>query len=658
MLHGMRIIKYFSWEDHFTRKIEAIRSKELVAILHLWATRLVYRMIGGASGIFIAFATLASYSLFFGKTLDAATAFTALNLLMIISDFLSKVPMRFMMVFNAKASLDRIAKYLAEPEIERFGPANANADVDSNASRVGFENASFVYHGSESLDDAFTLRNLNHTFEPNKLHLVTGPTGCGKTSLFMALLGEMHAVTGRYWLPTNKKHVVLNAELGLNQTVAFAAQTPWILNATIRDNILFGLPYDPARYSRVIRGCALIPDLAVLEGGDLTEIGEKGINLSGGQKARISLARACYSNASIVLLDHPFAAVDAPTARFLLKRVLLDLLKDRTIIIASHALSLIGPFADQIVYIRSGEIVCSKDPLAFNALQLYPALDLSQKTIDEDESGLEEEFSPTTDGQGTTLVQNEAKATGALDWSVYSFYFKACGGVVFLVSFFGAFALFSGTKVANSWWLKVWTDHNAQLPKEAQMLSFLMFASSVSGTLATDDTLYYVQIYALLGFLVIVASNLQSVTYIAGSYYASLKIHADLLRHILRAPLRFFETTPSGRVMNRFSKDIESIDTSVMDATQFFMLSSMQAFTVVAVIGTIAPYFLLVFPLVASAYIYIAGIYLKTSRELKRYESINRSPIYAQFSETLNGICTIRAYGQEPRFTMQNQAMM
>ncbi|KAJ3273228.1 hypothetical protein HDV01_004730, partial [Terramyces sp. JEL0728] len=416
VLQGIRIIKYFAWEQYFTKKVEAARHKELMSNIALWASNIAIHSIGTGSGIIIAFTTFAVYTFVEGKTLDTATAFTAINLLNTTTEVLAGLPYRVMDIFRAKVSFDRIQGFLKEQELDKYEKEKQedhHSDSETESDFVlGFKNAEFTYHSdSTPTETAFALRNLDAEFPVGSLTVVCGPTGSGKSSLLLALLGEMNKVCGKMAVPTNDPS--FNSS-GHNQTIAYAAQTAWILNATVRENITFGHEYDPVRYEKVVRACALAKDFENLDGGDLTEIGEKGINLSGGQKQRISLARACYSPASIVLLDDPLSAVDAPTARFLLHKCILGVLKGRTVILVSHATHLVVPFADYIVSMKNGEIVNQGAPIQLVQNPEDESLFGLDLTRDEFEDIEESEVSViTAAGNGTTLVEDEEKATGA-----------------------------------------------------------------------------------------------------------------------------------------------------------------------------------------------------------------------------------------------------
>jgi ABC-type multidrug transport system fused ATPase/permease subunit len=445
-------------------------------------------------------------------------------------------------------------------------------------------------------------------------------------------------------------------------SIAYAPQTAWLLNATVRDNIIFGSEFDSVKYNAVIRACALTRDLENLDGGDLTEIGEKGVNISGGQKQRISLARACYSNASIVLLDDPLSAVDAPTARHLLEHCILKLLKGRTVILVSHAIQLVLPYATHVILMDRGAVLLQGTP---SSVLQKPTCDILKGISLEKEISTSQsvhvsgttEKSIVSNEVGRKLVKKETQAIGAVKRTVYFSYYNAIGGFFYLIVFLSSFMLTWGSKLANDWWLKNWTDNN-----ENYYQSFVKFESNYLNfdpgiTFGTDakNNSYYITIYALCGLLIIVAANIQTIIVLFGSLCASRRMHNNMLKSVFYSPLRFFETTPVGRILNRFSKDIESIDSYVASSIKSFVDRIIQSMVILTLIGSITPIFLVVVPILVVIYIYFASRYLNVSRELKRFDSTTKSPIYTQFSETLAGVSTIRAYCQEDRFIEINR---
>lgn len=741
ILQGIRIIKYFAWEKRFAEKVNEAREQELKSIVKLWGAYIAFGTIGYGGGLVVAFVTFATYTLIAGKTLDAATAFTAMNLLHVVSGLLAFLPHHIMTVYKAKVAMDRIIVFLSEDELEKYAldcdkslkdktsyssldtlvenVSNGEA-YDYNGESIGFKNARYSYYGTtneKSLlesnketdpllihtlqsngNQGFHLENLDIDFPLGGLSLVCGSTGAGKSSLVLALLGELKRLQGQQYLP-DPRNAAYDHKTGLLNAVAYAAQSAWLLNATIRDNILFGEPFDADRYQKVIKACALARDLETLEGGDLTEIGEKGVNVSGGQKQRISLARACYSKAKFVLLDDPLSAVDAPTAKFLVDNAIRGLLKDRTCILVSHAVHLVLPHADYAAVIKNGVIVAQgtsqdlvKDPLAEG---IY-GIDLTLNSQEDEDLKAMYNSQPYVlpDKAGTTLIDDEERAVGSVRFEVYQSYLIAAGGILFISLFFFSLIVCSTVQFGNDWWLKTWTDSTAVIPQvynitvpnkiqssyvsgdvlkeitmTPQSLSFfqvpdpqfvpLMSNLSVPAfaqeTSHQPGTMFYISVYGLFGISLITVLNLQTLVQLYGSLVASRSLHNNLLVNILGAPLRFFEVTPIGRILNRFSKDVENVDNYVMEYFIVFIQKVIQVLTILIVISSVIPPFLFVVFPVFFIYMWVARLYLKTSRELKRLDAVSRSPIYAQFSETLAGATTIRAYGAESRFLQMNE---
>ena len=382
-----------------------------------------------------------------------------------------------------------------------------------------------------------------------------------------------------------------------------------------------------------------------------------------------------------MLLDDPLSAVDAPTARYLLHHCILRFLKGRTIILVSHSTQLVVPWSEYVVVMENGSIRSMGTPLEVindpNEELLY-GMDLERDLFDDEDDILSSNTKScmASAGTGTTLVQEEDKAVGSVELSLYKKYFIAGGGLLFVVVLLISFFVVSGARIGNDWWLKQWTDHNQEVAYQlnSTLLSYskmivtkerLFSASSLylqtpsediisAVTPNESDALYYISIYAFLGLAVIVTANLQMAWVFYGGITAARRLHNSLLDRVMHAPLRFFEVTPIGRILNRFSKDIESVDNSVMDTIKWFCEKILDGCVIIVVIGSIIPAFLWLVPLIAGAFGYVSYIYLRCSRELKRFESVSRSPIYAQFSETLSGVCTIRAYGAEERFSKVN----
>ncbi|KAJ1559150.1 hypothetical protein HK405_011791, partial [Cladochytrium tenue] len=434
VMNGIRIIKYFGWEDQFLSKIMTVRDEELGFMLRGSILWILTSVITYFNAVLCFFATFATYTIIAGNNLDAATAFTSVILLTHVADLFVHGPFLYLWMVKTKVSLDRIAKFINGIELD-----DDNGGLASDGTTVGIANGYFRYHthvdgstspvNSEPSSDSddqgmFFLRDLNLSFKTGGLNVVSGATGSGKSSLVLALLGA------------------------------------WLLNATIRDNILIGAKMDEQKYKRVLEDCALVRDLETLESGDLTEIGEKGISLSGGQKQRVSLARAVYSDASIVLLDDPLSAVDALTARHLMKEVIQKAMSGRTVILITHALGLAVHAADHIVVMNNGEVIAqgtpeeiasNKEVMSINKAYFSSSSEISGESSDEKKAVL------TDAADAKKLIQDEEKETGSMKWSVFMTYFVAAGAIS--IAFAGFFFVVDNIlKVAADAWVASWTE--------------------------------------------------------------------------------------------------------------------------------------------------------------------------------------------------------
>ncbi|KAJ3161243.1 hypothetical protein HK101_000842 [Irineochytrium annulatum] len=746
-LQGIRVIKYFSWELNVLKKIDEARAREIRSLVRFYIQDGINTLLWVITPILVSFLTLLTVTKIEGKTLDAQMAFTCISLFNAIRMPLNLLPETIAEVFELNVIIKRIDKFLAQPELERFTAADYYRTQGPNDPIMGFRSAWFQWYTREAMNQAdipspaaqptatigtktmpdetrpllsapsiasttdattlaaprerdsttdgstFTLRGIDLNFPVGGLTAVCGPTGAGKSSIMQALLGEMKRISGRAFLPDPRKAVATG--LGdLTTGVAYVAQTSWLQNATIRDNICFGEAYDAIRYDRVIRACALVKDLETLEAGDLTEIGEKGINLSGGQKQRISLARAAYSRASFILLDDPLSAVDPPTARHLLTQCIIGLLSDRTRVLVTHATSLVLPHADWLVVIREGEILASgtvaevvaASPAAAALVQVRAedlAEDGAMKPVGSipsmSELGLEEDLGTKDYANGHTpedakkLVENEGSQTGAISFAVYWSYISAAGGLLFLIPLLLSFAGDRAVLAYSDYWIKCWAEaYNATGDGNATKLDTLAVFSPLSLLSVGEgkplitrvigdesdgskvDAMYYASIYALISLGWAATFLISFLVRSVGAYLASQKYHGQLMHSIFYAPLRFFDTTPIGRILNRASKDINLIDKGVMTSFATFLSCMNEALAVLVVVTLITPIFFLAILPIAAVYVFVAMRYLAVSRELKRLESTTRSPIYSIFSESLTGAATIRAYGAEARFMKEN----
>ena len=416
-------------------------------------------------------------------------------------------------------------------------------------------------------EEAFELRDVTLSCEPG-LTLIFGPTGSGKSSLLNALLGEMDLLKGEHNLPKLPGHY--DPATGLHGGISYCAQQSWLQQRSIRDNILFGSPFEQERYEQVLEACALNPDLAIFEDGDMQEIGEGGISLSGGQKARCALARAVYSRARTVLLDDVLSAVDSHTAEHIVRNCLQGpLMKNRCIVLVTHHVELVTPIAFHAIKIEEGRIVASGSPQELRTAGLLQDLaELEQSNEGEQEA----EKTPTAkpklgvqDGkEARKLVEKEERQTGSVKWSIYLMYFRACG-ILLLSTVVLHIALGKAVNTAAQFWLSYWAQSDYE--EESKPAFTLLQRVTISRLFppASQSPGPYIVIYGLIQLAeAVVLFSMVVFTYL-GTLRASSILFRRMLDSVSRATARWIDKTPSGRILNRFARDIEVLDTSLLN---------------------------------------------------------------------------------------------
>ncbi|KAJ1887391.1 hypothetical protein LPJ66_009144, partial [Kickxella alabastrina] len=689
-LSGIKVIKLYAWERSFLKKIQYVReSLELVTLSkygRMFAWSSVAMM---AVPFLVSFVTFLIYSLFDGVShgpLTAQLVFVSLSLFNLLRFPLTMVPMIISSIVDASVALSRIYKLLISDELDdgsvaRLHSTRRQAAGPSSSDKedaVIVSDASFrwVKHGPLILDSIdFSARSNEHL-------AIIGKVGSGKSSMVSAILGDMRREQG---------------SVTVCGQVAYAPQQPWIMNATLRENILFGLKYDEMFYNRVIDACALRPDLAILAAGDMTEIGEKGINLSGGQKARVSLARAVYSRADVYILDDPLSAVDAHVGKHIFTHVLgpQGMLKSRCRIHVTNALQFISK-CDSVLLLRDGlpaEVGTISDlikrrGLVYDLIQQFGNVDLStppstagvtpvSSVVDLDAPvGFDNARRRSTVnslpsasiapahrpgellsivqsrnisggagiGQRDVLIAEEVSAIGKVSTSAYIDYFRSCtwNGTSMFV---GGMILNQALLVLSNVWLKVWSTANEESERRGHELSI----SSKHGPL------YYIAIYGLFGLASAVFCYIRSVVQWSVCAVRSGRVtHQKMLEAVFRSPTSFFDTTPLGRILQRFSKDQNSVDEVIpRTVAQWFQNLTNISMSLVVIIWSLPAFGLVMLP-VFMFFFYLKNYFLTTSRTLKRLDSTTRSPIYSSFQESLVGASTIRAYGKSERFMNEN----
>ncbi|XP_074447165.1 ATP-binding cassette sub-family C member 2 [Larus michahellis] len=680
ILNGIKILKLFAWEPSFEKQVNEIRARELKSLVNFSYLQSISIFVFTCAPFLVSLATFAVYVLVDeNNILDAQKAFTAISLFNVLRFPMTMLPLVLSSLVQTNVSTVRLERYLGGEDLD----TSAIHHNPIAGSAVRFSEATFAWEQ----DGNAAIRDVTLDIAPGSLVAVVGAVGSGKSSLVSAMLGEMENIKGH---------------INIQGSLAYVPQQAWIQNATLKDNILFGSELDEARYQQVIKACALLPDLELLPAGDQTEIGEKGINLSGGQKQRVSLARAVYSNADIYVLDDPLSAVDAHVGKYLFEHVLgpKGLLQKKTRILVTHGISFL-PQVDNIVVLVAGAVSehGSYSTLLANRgafaqfLNLYGsqeenaseknttavALAGDEKQDDEDgEPCMEEgpddvvtmtlkreasirqrDFSrslsksstnslekaqenPPKKLKGQQLIEKETVETGKVKFSMYLRYLRAVGlwySFCIAMGYVGQYVAFVGTNL----WLSAWTDDaqhylNQTYPVEQRDLRIGVF-----GALGVSQALF-------LLFATILSAR--------GAVRASRVMHQQLLSNILRVPMSFFDTTPSGRIVNRFAKDIFTIDETIPMSFRSWLSCFMGIISTLLMISLATPFFVLVIIPLSIFYYFVLRFYVSTSRQLRRLDSVTRSPIYSHFGETVSGLSVIRAYGHQERFLQQNESTM
>ncbi|GAA5796465.1 hypothetical protein HPULCUR_001837 [Helicostylum pulchrum] len=738
LLQGIRMIKYFAWENNWKEKVLEARREEIKKLIDTIIIDVLVGVIYLTAPVLVTVSSFIWYTKVAGNDLTASVAFVSITLFEMLRAPLIFIPESVNTFTEAYVSLKRISGYLQEPEVtENYNsePIQVPEGVSPQTvlARVGFEDSVFEWHyqkqpvsnitittaseqeplinsrsaastlnsAAQPASQTFQLTVPKFNFPTGKLSLVCGSTGSGKSSFLNALLGEMDIVSGRVYLPSR---TVLSTDavskvdpefpqLYLDK-VAYVAQQPFLQHASIRDNILFGLPYDAERYKKALQQCALIKDLTILADGDRTEIGEKGISLSGGQKQRVSLARAVYSYAKTVLLDDCLSAVDAHTSKHIYQKCFMgDLLKGRTIILVTHQVKLCLPGAKYFVKIDHGNVLgCDTIENLRNNGQLNKLLgsDFQSEEEEEEEEEIEDIVDEDDDdsasmdadldntAEAAKLVQEETSEKGQVKFKVYIAYLAACGGWTFWIILLCSYIFARFLTFGENWWIRIWaaayataSPDNFSINQEPQYLIINNKAPVIQGVFDTlgaafqkqnifkswvfeektpVDVDYYIGIYVGICFSYIVFDVIRNVIIYSGSIRGARTLFDSLLDRIIHAPLRFFDTTPVGRILNRFGKDVSTIDIQIARSASFLIECVTAVIASTIVISVITPQFLVVAIGISCLYFVIGLFYLRISRELKRLNSVSRSPIYSHFTESLVGVTTIRAYGVEEQF--------
>uniref|UniRef100_A0A8C8LYS9 ATP-binding cassette sub-family B member 6 n=1 Tax=Oncorhynchus tshawytscha TaxID=74940 RepID=A0A8C8LYS9_ONCTS len=641
VLFGIRVIKFYNWEAYFAQKIADFRRQELSHLKAIKYLDAVCVYTWGSLPIVISIITFVTYVLL-GHELTAATVFTTLALVGMLIVPLNSFPWVLNGILEAKVSLDRIQRFLKLP----------NQDLDAYFS-LGRSWKSWGLPSYHSKDVVFFFLVCQ-----GSLVVVVGKVGCGKSSLLAAITGELNRRGGDVYVQ------------GREDGFGLAAQEPWIQHATVRDNILFGKDYNSSFYQAVVEACALTDDLNILPNGDRTEVGENGVTLSGGQKARLALARAVYMEKDIFLLDDPLAAVDSDVAHHLMERCIMGILMSKTRILCTHRIEFVDK-ADVVILMDNGTIIKTGS----TPEEVLPLVEAVPKNRKNDSNAKEKGTSShlcllaLCFGiyclQHSANITDEQKAVGGLAWKVYHTYWRAVGGPL-AVSILLSLLLMQASKNVSDWWLSHWISN---LKNNGSAQSVLMPAYSSPHLLlfspggliiytpiwVNSEVKFYLTVYCSIAGANTVFTAFRAFLFAFGGIRAASVVHNRLLDTVLKATVTFFDTTPLGRVVNRFSSDLYSVDDTLPFFLNILLASIFGLLGMLVVMSYGLPWFLVALLPLGLLYHLTQRFYRHTSRDLKRLCSLTLSPVYSHFSETLSGLGTIRASSSASRFEEENE---
>ncbi|XP_050058893.1 ATP-binding cassette sub-family C member 4-like isoform X5 [Aphis gossypii] len=677
VISGIQVIKMYTWEKPFAELIKCIRKKEIKQIqstlfmgimtlsfqvvqtrLQLLISLISFLLLGNNISIRKVFVVIAFYTVLqqpmtkhFGRGLtqlaELKICLKRIENFMLLEEKYSEIPS------TSKSDKSLTNGVIESPESEII---TENIDVKkntrySNSFSIGISNATAKWIDDQTYN---TLENINLNILPGSLVAIIGPVGSGKSSLVQVILQELPLSEGK---------------ISVNGVVSYASQEPWIFAGTVKQNILFGSPMDEERYKQVLSVCALKSDLKQFQHGDRTMVGERGITLSGGQRARINLARAIYKQADIYLLDDPLSAVDTKVGRHLFEKCIKDFLEGKTCVLITHQVQYLTDVG-QIILMDNGSIVAegSFQELQASNLEFAKSLESSNDTgINEPENDTNKSINLVSNTLGSNKsissshndVQinripavksknpNKSRSSGSVSINVYLSYLSAGGSVLKVFFILFCFILTQVLTTGGDYWISFWAN------LEQNYTSYNNVSTS-NGTLSSSDlvgsllfTSNFRQICMIVYTVIITFSIInvivRGISYTSFCMRTSINVHNQMFDSFIKTTMWFFNNKSSGDMLNRFTKDIGTVDEFlpfvIMDCLQLFMLF----LGVIFIVGYVNIYLMVPAFVMVTIFYYLRVFYLPTSRGIKKLEGNTRSPIFAHMKETLQGITTIRS---------------
>ncbi|CAN1270113.1 ABC transporter C family member 5 [Linum perenne] len=654
-LRNMRILKLQAWEDRYRLQLEEMRSVEFKWLQKALYSQSFITFFFWSSPIFVAVVTFGT-SILLGGQLTAGSVLSSLATFRILQEPLRNFPDLVSMMAQTKVSLDRLSTFLQEEELRE----DATISLPRGTTPFAIEIKDGEFSWTPTIPTP-TLSRIQMKVQKGMRVAVCGKVGSGKSSFLSCILGEIPKLSG---------------EVRICGSAAYVPQSAWIQSGNIEENILFGSPMDKPKYKAVIHACSLKKDLELFSHGDQTIIGDRGINLSGGQKQRVQLARALYQDADVYLLDDPFSAVDAHTGSELFKEYILTALAAKTVIYVTHQVEFL-PAADLIVVLKEGQITqagryeellrAGTDFISLVSAhqEAIGAMDIPTHSTDDSDDGVAlkkceasvsnvdslakevQETAASSDQKAVKekkkvkrsrkkqLVQEEERVRGTVSMKVYLSYMAAAYKGMLVPLILLSQALFQFLQIASNWWM-AWAN------------------PQMEGGEAKVSPMVLLGVYMALAFGSSVFILSRAVLVATFGLAAAQKLFLMMLRSVFRSPMSFFDSTPAGRILNRVSVDQSVVDLDIPFRLGGFASTTIQLIGIVAVMTQVTWQILLLVIPMAVACLWMQKYYMASSRELVRIVSIQKSPVFHLFGESIAGAATIRGFGQEKRFMKRN----
>ncbi|EDW47093.1 GM21118 [Drosophila sechellia] len=621
IISAIQVLKMYAWEQPFEQMVTQAREKEMNTIRqgqYITGFGFACRIVLSRVAIFL---SLVGYVIL-GKVFTPEIAFMITAYYNVLLAAMSiYVPSAIIQTAQFLTSIRRVEQFMQSEELSSSDKSEGPfKDTVADPPYILLESAISIRDLKAKWDPNspdYTLSGINLQIKPGSVVAVIGLTGSGKSSLIQAILGELKAESG---------------QLKVNGSLSYSSQEAWLFSGTVRQNILFGQPMDSQRYEEVVKKCALERDFDLLPLRDHTIVGERGASLSGGQRARISLARSVYRKASIYLLDDPLSAVDASVARHLFKQCVRGHLRGSTVVLVTHQEQFLQ-HVDQIVIFANGQIKAVGDYESLLKTGLITSLGSLSKTDNHEEqepsklscpdnkneiTPIEENYEQTVGGSNSGKEHVERLESGGISPALYRKYFQA-GGLYFQVAVTG-----------GDYFLSYWVKKEGSYTAQGEMEN-------------VDSKSMDLYKYTLIIILAVIMNLSSSILLFNIAKKASIRLHNTIFKRVTRATMHFFSINKHGSILNRFTKDMSQVDEVLPVVLVDVMQIALWLAGILIVIANVNPLLLVPTLILSVIFYHLRNLYLKTSRDLKRVEAKNRSPVYSHLAASLNGLTTIRA---------------